>query len=79
MRHVRAFKDLQLLSCGHSKELGVRRKSESCDVVPEIEVGNHYLLLVIDDQRKAVDVNSNQDFPIRRKHDSIDVATVLEG
>lgn len=47
-------------------------------MVPEIEVCNYYLLLVIDDQGKPIDVNSNQDFSIWRKHDSIDVAAVLE-
>ena len=78
MCHVRALEDLELLSCGHSKELGVRCKSQSCDVVSEIEVGNYHLLLIINDQSKAVDINSNQDFTIWRKYDSIDVATVLE-
>ena len=47
-------------------------------MVPEIEMSNHHLLLVIDDQSKPVNVNGNQDLAIRRKDHSIDVATILE-
>ena len=78
MCHVRAFKDLQPLSGGDGEELGVWRESQSCDVVPEIEVCDYNLLLVINDQGKAIDIYCYQDFPIWRKYDSIDVATVLE-
>ena len=47
-------------------------------MVTEIEVSNYHLLLVINDQSKTIDVDSDQDFAIWRKYYFIDVAPVLE-
>ena len=60
------LKYLEALASGHGKESGVRCKCQGGHVVPEIEVRNNDLLLIINYQGIAIEVHGNQEFAVRR-------------
>lgn len=78
LRHWRRFEDLQQLSGRHGEELGVWREAARRHRRPEVEPGIDDLLLEIDDECEAIDVNRQQDPVVWREHDPLDVASILK-
>ena len=60
------LKYLEALASGHGEESGVGCKCQSGHVVPEVEVRNNDLLLIINYQGIDIEVHGNQKFAVGR-------------
>ena len=77
-RHWRCFKDFEPLSGRYCEELGIGRELDGRDFISEVEMRNHDLLRVVNNQSESVNIDSDQSRAIRRQKNLVDVAPILE-